>query len=100
MTAKLHFISAGAGSGKTFRLTQILHAKLTGGASKPAGVIATTFTRKAAAELRERVRTDLVARGDFTLANAMGQARIGTINSVCGDLLKRFAFEAGMPTEQ
>jgi ATP-dependent exoDNAse (exonuclease V) beta subunit len=96
----LHFISAGAGSGKTYRLTQILGEELTSGRAQPAGVIATTFTKKAATELRERVREYLLEEGQFALANAMGQARIGTVNSVCGSFLERFAFEAGLATEQ
>lgn len=100
MNAKLTFISAGAGSGKTHRLTSLLHAELAANRVKPSGVIATTFTRKAATELRERVRGFLLEQGEYTLANAMGQARIGTVNSVCGELLRRFAFEAGLPTEQ
>ena len=100
MASNIHFISAGAGSGKTFRLTQLLHEKLAAGSIHPAGVIATTFTNKAATELRERVRSHLFKQGAHRLANAMGQARIGTVNSVCGGLLERFAFEAGMATEQ
>ena len=100
MTGKLNFISAGAGSGKTYRLTQILHEHLSSGAVRASGVIATTFTRKAATELRERVRSHLIRQGAHHLANAMGQARIGTVNSVCGGLLQRFAFEAGLATEQ
>lgn len=100
MASNVHFISAGAGSGKTFRLTQILHEKLAAGGLRPAGVIATTFTKKAATELRERVRSHLLKQGAHRLANAMGQARIGTVNSVCGGLLERFAFEAGLATEQ
>lgn len=100
MNAHLTFISAGAGSGKTHRLTEILHRELTGKQVRPSGVIATTFTKKAATELRERVRSHLLKQGEFALANAMGQARIGTVNSVCGQLLERFAFEAGMATEQ
>lgn len=100
MAGRIHFLSAGAGSGKTYRLTEILYEKLSGGAVSPAGVIATTFTRKAAAELRERVRTALLGKGAQRLANAMGQARIGTVNSVCGSFLERFAFEAGLATEQ
>lgn len=96
----LHFISAGAGSGKTYRLTQILSDELTTDRAQPAGVIATTFTKKAATELRERVREQLLKEGKFALANAMGQARIGTVNSVCGSFLERFAFEAGLSTEQ
>jgi ATP-dependent helicase/nuclease subunit A len=80
--AKITFISAGAGSGKTHRLTELLQEELTSRGARPAGVIATTFTRKAAAELRERVRAQLLQQGCFALANAMGQARIGTVNSV------------------
>jgi ATP-dependent exoDNAse (exonuclease V) beta subunit len=100
VTARITFISAGAGSGKTHRLTDILYRELRSQQVQPAGVIATTFTRKAAAELRERVRSHLLKQGDMGLANAMGQARIGTINSVCGQLLERFSFEAGMAPQQ
>ncbi len=100
MAGTLRFVSAGAGSGKTYRLTQILHEKLSSGQAAPGGVIATTFTRKAATELRERVRTALLEKGEFALANSIGQARIGTVNSVCGGFLERFAFEAGLAPEQ
>lgn len=100
MPNSLTFVSAGAGSGKTYRLTRILYEKLKSGQISPAGVIATTFTRKAAAELRERVRSALLDEGEFALANAMGQARIGTVNSVCGEFLERFAFEAGLSPDQ
>jgi ATP-dependent exoDNAse (exonuclease V) beta subunit len=99
MTGKLNFISAGAGSGKTHRLTEILHQKLSEGTVRPSGVIATTFTRKAATELRERVRSHLLEKGSYKIANAIGQARISTVNGVCGELLVRFAFEAGLSTE-
>jgi ATP-dependent exoDNAse (exonuclease V) beta subunit len=95
MSGNITFISAGAGSGKTYCLTQILHKELKGDVT-PAGIIATTFTKKAAAELRERVRGHLLEEGELPLANAIGQARIGTVNSICGDLLGRFAFEAGL----
>ncbi|MHB1514059.1 MAG: UvrD-helicase domain-containing protein [Acidiferrobacter sp.] len=100
MLGKLTFISAGAGSGKTHRLTQILHEQLLSGGVRPSGVMATTFTKKAATELRERVRSHLLSQGASSLAHAVGQARIGTVNSVCGGLLERFAFEAGLATEQ
>ena len=100
LNAAITFISAGAGSGKTHRLTEILHRELSSKQVRPSGVIATTFTKKAAAELRERVRGHLLDQGDFVLAHGMGQARIGTVNSVCGQLIDRFAFEAGMAPEQ
>ena len=85
MVGKLNFISAGAGSGKTHRLTQILHEQLSSGAVRPSGVIATTFTNKAATELRERVRSHLLKQGEYGLANSMGQARAGfAAHGLCG----------------
>lgn len=96
MTHALTFISAGAGSGKTYRLTEILRQKLGSGSLDPAGVIATTFTRKAATELRERARAHLLSAGDLTLASQLDQALIGTVNGVCQKLLERFSFEAGL----
>ena len=66
----------------------------------PAGVIATTFTKLAAGELKERVRGALIEAGQLRVANQMEQSLIGTVNSVCGEILRRFAFEAGMPPDQ
>ena len=63
MAGRIRFVSAGAGSGKTYHLTHILHEKLISKQATPGGVIATTFTRKAATELRERVRTALRKKG-------------------------------------
>ena len=96
------FISAGAGSGKTYRLTQDLGQLLTQQPDdyKPSGVIATTFTKLAAAELKGRVRQRLNETGHNDLAVRMEQALIGTVNGVCGQLLKRFAFEAGLSPVQ
>ena len=100
MSTNIHFISAGAGSGKTYRLTKELGHLLDNGDVTPSGVIATTFTRLAAGELREQVTQELVGRGQTTIANQMGQALIGTVNAVCGELLVRFAFEAGLSPDQ
>lgn len=52
----MKIISAGAGSGKTYRLTQEMVKFLQNGKVRASGIIATTFTNKAAAELQERVR--------------------------------------------
>lgn len=96
MSASIRFISAGAGSGKTYRLTEVLKDALTESRVRPGAVIGTTFTKKAAAELRERVRRHLFEAGQSQLAIQMGQALLGTVNSVCGQLLARFAFEVGL----
>ncbi|NJC25105.1 UvrD-helicase domain-containing protein [Neolewinella antarctica] len=92
----LKLISAGAGSGKTYRLTEELSALLTAGDVKPSGIIATTFTKRAAAELRERVRVKLLREGMSREANELKNALIGTVHGLGVKLLKRFAFEAGV----
>lgn len=96
MTPQIQFISAGAGSGKTYRITGYLFDELSSGRVRPEGVIATTFTKKAAAELVERVRRRLAEQQRHDLAASIGQALIGTVNGVCGQLLTRYAFEAGL----
>ncbi|SKC99093.1 ATP-dependent exoDNAse (exonuclease V) beta subunit (contains helicase and exonuclease domains) [Burkholderia sp. CF099] len=97
---EVEFISAGAGSGKTYRLTSTLAEALESGATRPQGVLATTFTVKAATELRERARAWLLDKGRLDLATAIGQAKLGTVNGVCGQLLKRFCFELGLSPDQ
>ena len=95
----LRFISAGAGSGKTYRLTQELEQALCEGRVTPAAVIGTTFTVKAATELQDRVRTRLIRGGRPLLSAQMAQSLIGTVHSVCARLLGRFAFELGLSPE-
>jgi ATP-dependent exoDNAse (exonuclease V) beta subunit len=91
----IELISAGAGSGKTYTLTQRLVELLKGGV-KARHIIATTFTQKAAAELQERVRIGLLEAGMTEAANELGDALIGTVHSIGVRLLQRFAFEVGM----
>lgn len=96
----IEFVSAGAGSGKTYKLTETLAHALESGAARPHAILATTFTVKAASELRERARSWLLEKGRVDLATAIGQARLGTVNSVCGQMLKQFCFELGLSPDQ
>ncbi len=89
-------ISASAGSGKTYTITEELFNKIDQGETTPEKVIATTFTVKAANELKSRIREKLIEKGKTREANQMNQALIGTINSICLKLLKNYAFEAGI----
>lgn len=97
---RVEFVRAGAGSGKTYYLTNLLAERLGNGAARPHAVIATTFTVKAATELRERARATLLKAGRLDLSAAIGQSRIGTVNSVCGQLIQRFCFELGISPDQ
>ena len=99
-------VSASAGTGKTFTLTGKIVDQISGGL--PAGaVMATTFTKKAAGELRERIAARLLEQADQTddagSASALRLASqqlpaslIGTVNSVCGQLLQEHAIDAGL----
>ncbi len=94
MQNKVDTIIASAGTGKTYRLVEEIVAEVVGGIA-PHRVVATTFTKKAAAELAGRIRARLIEGGRADLAAAMLSARIGTVNSVCGSLISEFAFELG-----
>jgi len=78
MLNPIQIISASAGSGKTYRLSEELKQALSSGQVRPEAVLATTFTRKAAAELQERARQHLLKSGRVAEAQQMGAAMIGT----------------------
>lgn len=87
-------IIASAGTGKTYTLVERIRSALESGLAADR-LLATTFTKKAAAELAGRIRSKLIEGGRPELAAAMLAARIGTVNSVCGSLISEFAFELG-----
>jgi len=97
-------VVAGAGSGKTRVLVErYLHILRTQDVGIE-DILAVTFTRKAAAEMIERVRRALGAQiaADPTskrwrrLREDLARARIGTIHSFCESLLREFPLEAGV----
>jgi DNA helicase-2/ATP-dependent DNA helicase PcrA len=84
-------ILAGAGSGKTRVLTTRIAWLLKGGAVSPAGVLAVTFTNKAAREMLARLSAMLAV-------NPRGMW-IGTFHGLCNRLLRAHHREAGLPRE-
>ncbi len=95
----IEIILAGAGSGKTTALARRLEHDIERGAVRPHAILATTFTKDAAAELTGRARTRLLTAGLTEQAHQLGAARIGTVNAVCGALVETFAFELGLPPD-
>ena len=69
------YYNAGAGSGKTFKLTSLLVEKIQdkGNPVNPSEVILTTFTELAAAEFKEKAREALLEAN--LLDNGIGQRR-------------------------
>lgn len=93
---RVEIISASAGTGKTTRLARVIAEAVASHEARPEAVLATTFTRRAAAELSERARARLLADGRVEEARRLTAARIGTVNAVCGALVQAFSFERGL----
>ncbi len=87
-------VSAGAGSGKTFTLTRrIVRALATGSVDGIDRVLAITFTTKAAAELKSRIKGALRAEGMIDQALQVDAAWISTIHGMCARILRAHALE-------
>ncbi|WP_338452539.1 UvrD-helicase domain-containing protein [Niallia oryzisoli] len=99
MSGQLKMLSAGAGAGKTYRLTEEIYQSIINGVP-PENIMATTFTTKAADELIERVRLKLLEEGDAAAAARILDGYVGTMNSVFGRLLREFALEMGLSPVQ
>lgn len=109
-------VTAGAGSGKTRSLVgRYLHLLEQGHPIR--SILAITFTEKAAREMRSRIRTALLEPKELTAKTAknakkeqelnlgdlsalrgsnIDSARIGTIHSLCAELLRAHPAEAGL----
>lgn len=94
-------VSASAGSGKTFVMIQKLVAAIESGVDLD-NVLAVTFTKKAAAQMKEKLRSAIIARMEG--ANEEKRARlkiqlskipsasISTIHSFCAKLLRTYFY--------
>ena len=84
-------ILAGAGSGKTRVLTTRIAWLISTGQAGPAGILAVTFTNKAAKEMLTRLAAMLPI-------NTRGMW-IGTFHGLCNRLLRAHHREAGLPAQ-
>ena len=90
------YINASAGSGKTYTLTHTLADLISDKKVKPEQVIMTTFTVKAASEMKEEAKKVLYEKGLFEDASHLDQAMIGTIHSVANALINKYWFFLGL----
>ena len=90
------FISAGAGSGKTYRITTDVAKMVFDHKLNPEQVIMTTFTKAAAQELREKAKKELVNLGKHREAQQMEHALIGTVHSVANTFLTKYWYLLGI----
>jgi len=99
-------VEAAAGTGKTTELVARLISLVRSGRARLDRILAVTFTDKAAGELKLRLRGELERARDRSEGSErahLGQALqhlevagIGTIHSLCADLLREFPLEAGI----
>lgn len=93
------YISASAGSGKTYTLTEELKNAVSGKNGKkiePEKIILTTFTKVAAAEILEKAKTKLYEEGLTEESEQLDQAAIGTIDSICEAFVKKYWYILGI----
>ncbi len=108
-TAQRLLVGAGAGSGKTSTVVQLVCHLLGASVTDDEGttfeaqttlelgqIAAITFTNQAAADLKRKLRHALKLSGLVHIAADVDSARIGTIHGFCADLLREFALRAGL----
>ncbi|HUG64563.1 MAG TPA: UvrD-helicase domain-containing protein [Gaiellaceae bacterium] len=90
------FVSAGAGTGKTSVLVERYVRAVCERGIDVESILVITYTRKAAGELRTRIRGALRERGRTDLARELDGAWISTIHGFCSRLLRAHPFAAGL----
>jgi ATP-dependent exoDNAse (exonuclease V) beta subunit len=90
------FVSAGAGTGKTSVLVERYVRAVCERGVDVESILVITYTRKAAGELRTRIRAALRDRGRPDLARELDGAWISTIHGFCSRLLRAHPFAAGL----
>ena len=93
------FVHANAGSGKTRVLVERFVRAVVEDGVPVDRILAITFTEKAAAELRARLRARFLELGERDRAREAEGAWVSTIHGFCSRLLRRHALLAGIDPE-
>ncbi|MBQ1179876.1 MAG: UvrD-helicase domain-containing protein [Methanocorpusculum sp.] len=93
-------VTAGAGTGKTFLLTQRYISLLEFGAY-PKDIVALTYTEKAASEMQTKISRELKKQAKTKprmqeCLDSFSQGTISTFHGFCLSILKEFAYEANL----
>ncbi len=92
------FVEAGAGAGKTRLIVDRIVNLLRNGAD-PSEIVAITFTKAAAEELRIRIMNALKDEGLNDILSRFDRIQISTIHSFCNVLISEQALSAGLPID-
>jgi ATP-dependent exoDNAse (exonuclease V) beta subunit len=96
-TGSTLFVNAGAGSGKTNELVERVASLVLADHVRLAHIAAVTFTEKAGAELRDRLRGKFEKAGANDALDDLDGAAIGTLHSFAQRILGEHPIEAGLP---
>lgn len=88
----VHYVTAGAGAGKTTTLVDIIKELVDERGADPERMILTTYTKAAATEFREKSKAVLSAEN----AVKMNAARIGTVHSIASSYINRYWYLLGI----
>jgi hypothetical protein len=89
-------IVAGAGTGKTRRIIDLMVRALVDEKIEPTRLLALTFTVKAANEMRDRLAGRLEEDEEHGPLSMIDRMEIGTIHSFASHILRQFPLEAGV----
>ena len=96
-------VTAGAGSGKTRELvSRYLNLIQNSQTCTPDQILALTFTNKAAAEMKKRIRSefqDVIDNENIDIKTELAFAPVTTFHAFCTALLREFAIEARVDPE-
>lgn len=98
------YISAGAGSGKTYTLTSILADLIVKEKATPDQFILTTFTEAAASEFREKAKAKIYEHTEYVkyaeAAERLDQSMIGTVDSIANKFVRKYWYLLGVSPDQ
>ena len=92
----VHYITAGAGAGKTHTLVDIILFLIQNESADPGKMMLTTYTDAAATEFRERSKQELLDKGRMEDVIALDRSAMGTLHSIASRYISRYWYLLGM----
>ena len=96
MYKNVHYITAGAGAGKTTTLVNVIKQLIIENGADPGRMMLTTYTKAAANEFRERSKVALIKNNKPDEAIALDKSAMGTVHSIASRYINRYWYLLGM----
>ncbi len=93
-------VSASAGTGKTTVMVERIYQLIVGGEVDISNILVVTFTKLAAAEMKQRLMTKLLANSTNPIIadqlERIEQCSICTVHSFCSDIIRNYFYVVGV----